>query len=302
MHKHSLFCRAAALVLTLALTAALALPGFAAAYAMPIQTAYDAEAVYLFDASTGEALVEQNPDQVRPIASLTKMMTALLVLESGADLNESIPIPDSLTPEFRAIRANRGHHHRPAGRGERPPPRHALRHAGAQRQRRGQRAGQRRRRGDLAAFAARMNARASQLGCTNTHFTCPHGLYDNNNYSTARDMAKIALACHANGTYMQVANTVSYTLPATNLHPARNISSTNRLLEPGGAPPPPPAAGGGPPPPPPGRRLGPLAPPTGPPPPPAPFPPHPPNNLPRSRRAVRLGVLKPRPAAQGGGP
>lgn len=40
-----------------------------------------------------------------------------------------------------------GPHHRPAGRGERPPPRHALRHAGAQRQRRGQRAGQRRRRG-----------------------------------------------------------------------------------------------------------------------------------------------------------
>ena len=191
MHKHSLFCRAAALVLTLALTAALALPGFAAAYAMPIQTAYDAEAVYLFDASTGEALVEQNPDQVRPIASLTKMMTALLVLESGADLNESIPIPDSLTPEFQAIRANRG------------------------------------------PTIGLMNARASQLGCTNTHFTCPHGLYDHNNYSTARDMAKIALACHANGTYMQVANTVSYTLPATNLHPARNISSTNRLLKPG---------------------------------------------------------------------
>ena len=213
MHKHSLFCRAAALVLTLALTAALALPGFAAAYAMPIQTAYDAEAVYLFDASTGEALVEQNPDQVRPIASLTKMMTALLVLESGADLNESIPIPDSLTPEFQAIRANRGHT------------------IGLQASVLASDAAG----GDLAAFAARMNARASQLGCTNTHFTCPHGLYDNNNYSTARDMAKIALACHANGTYMQVANTVSYTLPATNIHPARNISSTNRLLKPGSA-------------------------------------------------------------------
>ncbi len=147
MHKHSLFCRAAALVLTLALTAALALPGFAAAYAMPIQTAYDAEAVYLFDASTGEALVEQNPDQVRPIASLTKMMTALLVLESGADLNESIPIPDSLTPEFQAIRANRGHTiGLQAGESVRRLD-DALRHAGAQRQRRGQRAGQRRRRG-----------------------------------------------------------------------------------------------------------------------------------------------------------
>ena len=132
MHKHSLFCRAAALVLTLALTAALALPGFAAAYAMPIQTAYDAEAVYLFDASTGEALVEQNPDQVRPIASLTKMMTALLVLESRADLNESIPIPDSLTPEFQAIRANRGH---------------TIGLQAGESVRRGQRAGQRRRRG-----------------------------------------------------------------------------------------------------------------------------------------------------------
>ena len=235
MHKHSLFCRAAALVLTLALTAALALPGFAAAYAMPIQTAYDAEAVYLFDASTGEALVEQNPDQVRPIASLTKMMTALLVLESGADLNESITIPDSLTPEFQAIRANRGHTiGLQAGESVRrldmlyamlvPSANDAASVLASDA------AG-----GDLAAFAARMNARASQLGCTNTHFTCPHGLYDHNNYSTARDVAKIALACHANGTYMQVANTVSYTLPATNLHPARNISSTNRLLKPGSA-------------------------------------------------------------------
>ena len=234
MHKHSLFCRAAALVLTLVLTAAFALPG-SAVYAMPIQTAYDAEAVYLFDASTGEALVEQNPDQVRPIASLTKMMTALLVLESGTDLNESITIPDSLTPEFQSIRANRGHTiGLQAGESVRridmlyamlvPSANDAASVLASDA------AG-----GDLTAFAARMNARASQLGCTSTHFTCPHGLYDNNNYSTARDMAKIAQACYANGTYMQVANTVSYTLPATNVHPARNISSTNQLLKPSSA-------------------------------------------------------------------
>ena len=275
MHKHSLFCRAAALVLTLALTAALALPGFAAAYAMPIQTAYDAEAVYLFDASTGEALVEQNPDQVRPIASLTKMMTALLVLESGADLNESIPIPDSLTPEFQAIRANRGHTiGLQAGESVRrldmlyamlvPSANDAASVLASDA------AG-----GDLAAFAARMNARASQLGCTNTHFTCPHGLYDHNNYSTARDMAKIALACHANGTYMQVANTVSYTLPATNIH---------RLHHPGGP------------------LLCHLCQPERPDLRPCHLRLQQPEYLPGSRRAVRLGILKPRPAAQGGGP
>ena len=80
-----------------------------------------------------------------------------------------------------------------------------------------------------------MNARARQLGCTTTHFSCPHGLYDANNYSTARDLAKIALACYANPTYRQVADTVLYQLPATNVHEARTITTTNKLLQPGSA-------------------------------------------------------------------
>ena len=46
-------------------------------------------------------------------------------------------------------------------------------------------------------------------------------------------MAKIALACYANPTYRQIADTVSYELPATNLHPARTVTTTNRLLQPG---------------------------------------------------------------------
>lgn len=234
MVQSSFAKRVLALALTAVLAAAIALPGFAV-YAMPIQTAYPQESIYLFDASTGEAIVEQNPDLPRCVASLTKMMTALLVLENGADLNASITIPDSLTPEFQSIRANRGHTI-------------------------GLQAGERVRRidmlyamlvpsandaasvlasdaagGDLAAFAARMNTRASQLGCTATHFTCPHGLYDANHYSTARDIAKIALACYGNGTYRQIADTVSYTLPATNVHSARSITTTNKLIQPGAA-------------------------------------------------------------------
>lgn len=87
--------------------------------------------------------------------------------------------------------------------------------------------------GSLAAFAAQMNVRAGQLGCMATHFTCPHGLYDGGNYSTARDMAKIALACYADPTYRQIADTMSYKLPATNVHPARTVTTTNKLLQPG---------------------------------------------------------------------
>ncbi len=233
IHRFSLR-RGLALALTVVLAVSAALPGFAV-YAMPIQTAYPQESVYLFNAETGEAIVEQNPDQPRCIASLTKMMTALLVLENGSDLNASITIPDSLTPEFASIKANRGHTiGLQAGENVRridllyamlvPSANDAASVLASDA------AG-----GDLAAFAARMNARAGQLGCTSTHFTCAHGLYDANNYSTARDMAKIALACYASPTYRQVADTVSYQLPATNLHAARTVTTTNKLLQPNSA-------------------------------------------------------------------
>ena len=231
MQFHLFARRFLALILTAAFMTTAALSGFAV-YAMPIQAAYSQESIYLFDADTGEALVEQNPDLPRCVASLTKMMTALLVLESGTDLNASITIPASLTPELQSIRANRGHTI-------------------------GLQAGETVRRidmmyamllpsandaasvlavdtsGSLAAFAAQMNVRAGQLGCKATHFTCPHGLYDGGNYSTARDVAKIALACYADPTYRQIADTMSYKLPATNVHPARTVTTTNKLLQPG---------------------------------------------------------------------
>ena len=87
--------------------------------------------------------------------------------------------------------------------------------------------------GDLTAFVARMNQRAKALGCTSTSFTCVHGLYDYGNVSSAHDLALIAKACAENEIYMQVANTLSYTLPATNLHQnERTITSTNLMLNP----------------------------------------------------------------------
>ena len=78
-----------------------------------------------------------------------------------------------------------------------------------------------------------MNARAAELGCTDTNFTCPHGLYDYGNVSTARDLARIAAACYAQSGYMEAAQSVTYTLPATNLHTeSREIQTTNLMLYP----------------------------------------------------------------------
>ena len=85
--------------------------------------------------------------------------------------------------------------------------------------------------GSVMDFVKQMNARAQELGCTGTNFTCAHGLFDYGNVSTAQDLAKIAAACAANQTFAQVAGTASYVLPATNLRKAEHtISSSNSLM------------------------------------------------------------------------
>ncbi len=71
---------------------------------MPIQTASETEAVYLFNADTGKTILNQNADQQQYVASLTKLMTALLLLESGKDLNGEVTVPTALTQEFRISR------------------------------------------------------------------------------------------------------------------------------------------------------------------------------------------------------
>ena len=92
MFQNTFLRRTAALVLTLALAVSAALPGLAA-YPMPIQTASETESVYLFDADTGKTILSQNADQQQYVASLTKLMTALLLLESGKDLNGEVTVP-----------------------------------------------------------------------------------------------------------------------------------------------------------------------------------------------------------------
>ncbi len=82
---------------------------------MPIQTVNEGESVYLFNADIDKPILEQNADQQRYIASLTKMMTALLFLESGKDMNAEITIPASL-PRVQGHPERQRQHHQPAHR------------------------------------------------------------------------------------------------------------------------------------------------------------------------------------------
>ena len=232
MNRPTFLRRSTALLLTLVLMVCAALPGFAA-YQMPIQTASDTESVYLFNLDTGKPILDQNAGQSRYIASLTKMMTALLFLESGKDMNAEITIPASLTQEFKDIQNANGStmNLRIGETVRRIDLLYGLLVASANDAASviaSDVSG-----GDLTAFVAQMNARAKELGCTDTTFSCVHGLYDYGNVSTAEDLAKIAAACYANETYMQAANTLTYTLPATNLHQnERTIKATNLMLDP----------------------------------------------------------------------
>ena len=58
--------------------------------------------------------------------------------------------------------------------------------------------------GDCARFAARMNEKARELGMTDTHFTNPHGLSDSGHYSTARDLARLMEYCMDNALFAEL--------------------------------------------------------------------------------------------------
>lgn len=73
-----------------------------------------------------------------------------------------------------------------------------------------------------AAFVDEMNKWVQSIGCKNTHFVNPDGLHDNNHYTTARDMATITLEALKNPTFVKISTATevkygSYTLPHTNL-------------------------------------------------------------------------------------
>lgn len=84
--------------------------------------------------------------------------------------------------------------------------------------------------GTTESFVNLMNQAASALGCTSSHFANPSGIHDDNHYTTARDMAKLARVAMQNATFRQIVGTTSYTLPKDNIYRARSISTKNDFL------------------------------------------------------------------------
>ena len=189
----------------------------------------DAAAAILIDADTGEVLYEQDAHVQRFPASITKVMTCLLTIEavdrgelaldkmvtvsgnlhtgigeggSTADLKEGeiISIEDLL---YSALvpSANEACN--------------VLAEAVA---------------GDIPSFVELMNQRAAELGMEDTHFANTHGYHDPNHYTSAHDVALMCQEAMKHPTFREIVSSKSHDLPATNMHEARTLHTTNALI------------------------------------------------------------------------
>ena len=189
-----------------------------------------AKAALLVDADTGTVLYDKNCHDELPMASITKVMSALLVLEavdrgqlrmdqeitatqsamkgmvedgSTAD----IKVGETLTVEqllycMLVVSANETCN--------------ILGEAVA---------------GTVDAFVEKMNQRAQELGCVNTHFANTTGLTQSGHYSSAWDIYLITREAMKHDTFMTIVNTKAYTVPATNMtDKERELHSTNALI------------------------------------------------------------------------
>ena len=156
--------------------------------AKPFGLALRSGAVLVLDQETGEPLFAKNTDQVLPIASITKLMTAMVVLDSGLPLLESIGIDKADVDRMKGSRSKL-----PVGttlmRAE------MLKLALMASENRAAAALARNYPGGTPAFVAAMNQKSAELGMSNSRFVDATGLHPGN-VSTAGDLAKLADAAH----------------------------------------------------------------------------------------------------------
>jgi D-alanyl-D-alanine carboxypeptidase (penicillin-binding protein 5/6) len=210
--------RVRAAILLAALLAAFALAQPAQA-APPDPPELSAPSAILIEASTGDVLYERAADKRRAIASTTKLMTALLTMEHAklSDMVEAssyvaAPIESKLSlrpgEELTVADLLRGLMLESANDAAVTLAEHVS--------------------GTRSAFVRLMNRRARELKLRNTHFDNPIGLDGAGNYSSARDLAKLAVILRKHSFIRKIANRTSATL-TTGYRP-RTIRNRNTLL------------------------------------------------------------------------
>jgi serine-type D-Ala-D-Ala carboxypeptidase (penicillin-binding protein 5/6) len=179
-----------------------------------------AASVIVVDANTGKILYEKNADQIRPPASTQKLLTALIVAESGfLDRPVTVQPTDTMAePTKLGIKA-----------GDTYQRIDLLRALLVKSPNDVARCLARDNAGSVQAFADVMNRRARELGAVHSHFVNPNGLPIPDQYSTARDLARIARAAYANPTIRSIVCLPQLVFRFANGR-TREFENTNKLL------------------------------------------------------------------------
>lgn len=183
-----------------------------------------AKGAILYELNTDTILLEQNADARLYPASITKLMTALVALEFG-NTEDIITVPaeavDGLFELGSASYLLAGEEisfmdlldYMLIASGNDAANAMAIHISGS-----------------IEAFVELMNNRAQALGCTNTHFVNPHGLHDEEHYTSARDLLYIAKAAMENPTIAEIVAKDEVVLPITNKHPQTTTKYTTNYL------------------------------------------------------------------------
>ena len=182
-----MWCRIRAAALVVGLMGMLGLPAVSAA-PNPAKLEVRSSSALVVDVKTGKTLYQKNATKVRPIASLTKLMTALVVLDAKQNLNQTITVDKNDLDRVK-------HTHSRIRMGTKVTRRDALHLALMSSENRMASALARHYPGGRSAFVRAMNNKARTLGMRNTHFYDSTGL-STRNVSTAQDLGKLAAAAY----------------------------------------------------------------------------------------------------------
>lgn len=190
--------------------------------AQPAEPSVSAVSAVLVNADTGGVVFEKNADEKRAVASTTKIMTALLTLESGQLDRRFTADSMAIRVEGTSMGLREGDivTRRALCYGMLLPSGNDAANAAAVDIS-----------GSLSAFADKMNEKAAQLGMRDSHFVTPSGLDAPEHYSTARDMAKLTRAALKNEDFRAICGLTSATLEFGNPPYSRTLYNSNKLLK-----------------------------------------------------------------------
>ena len=228
MKKHIKIFIAAAVVFISSIAAPFsAAAADSARYELPFDPI--AESYLLVSLDTGEVIFEKNAHTQRPPASLTKMLTTYVAMKYTDDLDATTVTQTTRhTDELYGMNSSTAD----IRNGETLTMRQLLY---AMMLPSGNEAanmvadsiGN----GSKSNFCMLMNTEAKRIGCTDTNFSNPHGLFSDNHYTTAWDMYLIAKACYETPGFMDIATTVHYYLPANTRHADKYLISSTIAMQ-----------------------------------------------------------------------